>query len=576
MIKRIILFIFFINCFSLNAQVAGGNIIDTKDLLQMDLSSQIDNDRLLKNDAMPIGNMINPDYYYIGPDDILSMQVLPSIPNPKLIYVSPDGSILIPRMGVLNIKGMTLSQAKDTINKIITKNNPNAQVFITLRDTRRCLVNIKGNVFSPTIYTLPAAYQVSTAISFANRFSTKDGNTSLVYMESVLKIREKKKDNEKLFSNSGLAMSSEYWRRNVQLLRNDGTSQIIDLEKAVINNEPSLDPYIREGDVIIVPYDKEVYPVISISGAVTRPIILPFKEGDKTSELLKYGYGFADEADLDNIYLLLPISGKRIKLEVDKNNTLLSEDFQLEAGSKIIVGVKREYHQPKFGTVSIQGYIKNPGTYLIELNKTKIKEIVEQAGGFLEDAYLPLARVYRRQEINSTLIDPRKEIFETFQYSDLKSEDTTRFFIDIQYKKPIVAVDFEQLYNNNSDKDNAVLQDGDIISIPSTPGYIEVMGQVKNPGIVEFVEGKNMLWYINRAGGFAEGSEDFRARIIKGRTNAWIEGSENIIVNAGDKIYVPRVPDEPTTVRLQRYIVYVSIFTTFLGLLNFLTPFFNK
>lgn len=576
MIKRIILFIFFINCFSLNAQVAGGNIIDTKDLLQMDLSSQIDNDRLLKNDAMPIGNMINPDYYYIGPDDILSVQVLPSIPNPKLIYVSPDGSILIPRMGVLNIKGMTLSQAKDTINKIITKNNPNAQVFITLRDTRRCLVNIKGNVFSPTIYTLPAAYQVSTAISFANRFSTKDGNTSLVYMESVLKIREKKKDNEKLFSNSGLAMSSEYWRRNVQLLRNDGTSQIIDLEKAVINNEPSLDPYIREGDVIIVPYDKEVYPVISISGAVTRPIILPFKEGDKTSELLKYGYGFADEADLDNIYLLLPISGKRIKLEVDKNNTLLSEDFQLEAGSKIIVGVKREYHQPKFGTVSIQGYIKNPGTYLIELNKTKIKEIVEQAGGFLEDAYLPLARVYRRQEINSTLIDPRKEIFETFQYSDLKSEDTTRFFIDIQYKKPIVAVDFEQLYNNNSDKDNAVLQDGDIISIPSTPGYIEVMGQVKNPGIVEFVEGKNMLWYINRAGGFAEGSEDFRARIIKGRTNAWIEGSENIIVNAGDKIYVPRVPDEPTTVRLQRYIVYVSIFTTFLGLLNFLTPFFNK
>ncbi len=566
--NKLILIIIILNLVSIKAQVAGGNVIDTKDLLQVDLGSQIDNDKLLKNDAMPIGNMIDPNFYYVGSEDILSIQVIPSMPNPKLMYVSPDGSVLIPRLGVLNIKGMTLAQAKDTITKLIIKSNPNAQVFLTLRDTRRCLVNIKGNVFAPTIYTLPAAYQVSTAISFANRFSTKESSMSVVYMESVLKIREKKKDQEKLFSNSGLPVESEYWRRNVQLLRNDGTSQIIDLEKAVINNDPSLDPYIREGDVIVVPFEKDIYPLISVTGSVVRPIILPYKKGDKVSELIKYGYGFTDDADLNNIILLQPISGKRIKIEVDKNHNYVGQDFELEPGAKLIVGTIQDFHQPKYGTVSVLGYVNKPGTYLIELNKTKVREIIDQAGGFTEEAYLPLARIYRRQEINSTLIDPRKEIFETMQYSDLKSDDTTRFFIDIQYKKPIVAADFNQLYNNNSEKDNVLLQDGDIISVPSSPGYVEVMGQVKNPGIVEFSEGKNMLWYINRAGGFAEGSEDFRARIVRGRTNVWIEGDQNTIVNAGDRIYVPRVPDEPTTVKLQRYTVYASIIATISGLLN--------
>ena len=573
--RNLIIFLLFFSIIKLNAQVAGGSAFDTKDLLQFDLGSQLDGDRMMQANAMPVGNMIDPNYYYIGPDDVISIQVLPSMPTPKTMSVSPDGSVLIPRLGVLNLKGMTLAQAKDTITKVIIKNNPNAQVFLALRNTRSCIINIKGNVFAPTIYTLPAAYQVSTAISFANRFSTKESNMSVVHMESVLKIREKKKDQEKLFQKSGIAQESEFWRRNVQLLRNDGTSQIIDLEKAVIKNDPSLDPYIREGDVIIVPFESEVYSTISISGSVTRPIILPYKKGDMASELLMYGYGFTDDVDLDNIFLFQPISGQKIKLLVDDNNRLLSQDVELEPNAKIIVPSKQEAQIPKFGTVSIQGYVNKPGSYLIELNKTKVKDVIEQAGGFSSDAYLPLARIYRRQEINSTLVDPRKEIFETMQYSDLKADDTTRFFIDIQYKKPILAMDFDKLFNDNSEQDNVILQDGDIISIPSSPGYVEVMGQVKNPGIVEFVEGKNMLWYINRAGGFAEGSEDFRARIIRGRTNAWIEGDEKTIVNAGDRIYVPRTPDEPTSIKLQRYAVYASIISTFGFIVSILITLLN-
>ena len=75
-----------------------------------------------------------------------------------------------------------------------------------------------------------------------------------------------------------------------------------------------------------------------------------------------------------------------------------------------------------------------------------------------------------------------------------------------------------------------------------------------------------MDWYVERAGGYAEGSESHRARIIRGRTQVWLEGTEEVFVFAGDQIYVPRIPDEPTTVKLQKYAVYSSIAAT-VGLL---------
>jgi protein involved in polysaccharide export with SLBB domain len=569
-IKLILLIVFaIITSEKLYNQVAGGNnILEGSGLLQTEVGGQLSDDKMLQTETLPIGNTINADYYIMGPGDMLSLQVFPFMASPKNVYVTPDCSILLPRIGELNLLNMTLTQVRDTISKLYQKANQSAKAFVTLRDARKCLINIKGNVTTPSIYTLPASYQVSTAITFANRFSNKESEISLTQMESVLKIQERQKEAERLFSSSGLALESQFWRRNIKILHNDGTSQIVDLEKATVLRDPSSDPFIKEGDEIIVPYDDQYYSEISISGAVVRPVMVPYKKGDKASLLLKFGYGLTDDVNIHDVKLFLPGSGKEINLKIDSTMHLLSQDYNLEPGSKIIVGQFNNFEPPQYGTVTVKGNIKSPGSYLIKLRETRLKEIIERAGGFTEKAYLPLAKVMRRQERTSTLVDPRKEIYETFQYSDLKSDDTNRFYLDIQYKKPIVASDINSLYNNNTEIDNVMLQDGDIIIIPASPGYIEVMGQVKNPGIVEFQEGKSMSWYIERTGGYAEGSEKNRARIIRGRTNVWIEGNEETLVFAGDRIYVPRIPDEPTSLKLQRYAVYAGILSTVVYIIN--------
>jgi protein involved in polysaccharide export with SLBB domain len=340
------------------------------------------------------------------------------------------------------------------------------------------------------------------------------------------------------------------------------------LERAIFEKDINNDPYVREGDQIIVPFDQQYFNQISITGAITRPVVLPYKPFDKVSLLLKFGYGLTDDADLDNVFVFMPDSKKRIKLTIDRQLNLLSEDFELEPGSTIIVGQSLSYKKSDYGTVSVKGFVKSPGNYLIKLGETRLKDMIDISGGFTNDAYLPLGRIIRRDYKQQSLSDPRQETYETMQYSDLKMDDTVRYYIDMKYKQPLVSTDFVELFENNSDIHNVLLYDGDVIEIPNNPGKVRVFGQVKNPGFVEFQPGQNMKWYVERAGGFAEGSQPYRARVIRGRTQVWLEGADEVVVYAGDQIYVPRVPDEPTTVKLQRYAVLASIVATVGSLIN--------
>lgn len=558
-----ILFVILLLPFSaLQSQVAGLSNIEAKEMLQTEMDNSLDGVSL---ESMPVGNAINPDYYFVGPGDVLTIQIFPIQTNPRSLTISPDYTVLLPRYGEVSIKDLTLTEVRDTISKLYAAKISGARAYINMKEARKCMVNIKGNVLSPAIYTLPSSYQVSTAISFANQLGKMAG-IPIVAVEALLQVQEKQREADRLFSETGIPAKPVYWSRNVTLLRNDGTSLQVDLERAVFENDINNDPYVKEGDQIIVPFDQQYFNQISISGAVTRPIVLPYKSKDKASLLLKFGYGLTDDADLSNVFIFMPESKKRIKLSIDKQLNLLSEDFEIEPGSTIIIGQKLSYKKTDYGTVSVKGFVHSPGNYLIKLGETRLKDIIEMAGGFTEDAYLPLGRIVRRDFKQQSLSDPRQETYETMQYSDLKMDDTVRYYIDMKYKQPLVSTDFYEVFKKNSDIHNVLLYDGDVIEVPDNPGKVRVFGQVKNPGFVEFQPGKTMNWYVERAGGYAEGSQSFRARVIRGRTQVWLEGAEDVEVFAGDQIYVPRVPDEPTTVKLQRYAVYSSIAAT-VGLL---------
>ncbi|MGE5480610.1 MAG: SLBB domain-containing protein [Chloroflexota bacterium] len=548
--------------------------------LQKELQTLTPTDMQGQNEY-PVSSYINPAKYRLGPGDVLFYFIFPIDPAGKQIIVNADNTVIFPRIGSINVNGKTLTQLQDTLASIYKERNPDARVSLSIKRPRVCFVTISGNILFPSSYTLPANYRVSTLYELANQMQ-QNQILDVNRVQSIIRKREEQNIMTQRFEEQGIASNAVYHTRNIKVLHIDGSSNDVDFEKAAAMNDPDFDPYLREGDRVIVPFEKEEFPIISIYGAVTRPHIAHFKSGDKASMLLKFGYGGTEDVDTTNVMLTLPVSAKQIYLNVDRHLNLLGQDYELEPGSLILVGrIKGIEERP--GIVTVKGEVEKPGIFLITPGM-RLKDAVSAAGGFKPHASLSLAHIVRDELQDNSAKNYLDEAKRTYQYSDLKLEDTVRFFYDVNFSKPYVACDFVAAYSTSNKPDsikaaeinNIPIQDRDIIVVPRNPGRVYIFGQIANPGYIEFVPNQTIDWYIARAGGGAPSSETDRARIIRGRTEVWLEGKEGVYVQDGDKIYVPRVPDEPAYMKLQRMGVWIGILGATVGLLQLLLNVYNS
>ena len=560
----LVFLLLFILCYNTRSQFKGFPSDQTDKLMQEDISSKISQDKLSGTEKFPIGNIVMPDYYKVGPGDILIMQNLTASISNEVLTVTPENTLLIPRVGIISVTGMTLTELRKKIISTIKTQNPNAVVAVSLYQPRNIIVNFSGNVVNTGTFTLPASYRVSTALQIANQIMANKQSPQEI--SEILSINQKKKNKEKYFENSGLPALFNFINRNINVIHLDGTTIIADLEAAKATTDLKYDPYLQEGDLIIVPNEPENFPEISISGAVIRPCRMPFKRNDKLNMLLKFGYGLKDDADINNIYLVNS-DGAKEKISVDSNLNLLSGNIDLKPGASVFVG-QLSGKIYKTGIVAVSGNVANPGTYSITPGETKLTDVVTRAGGFTEDAYLPLSYVMRKERENNNDYSPNRIISENFQYSDLSLQDTTRFFLDITNRKPYVSCDFVAAFKQNSTKDNIALQDGDMIVVPSNPKNVYVYGQVSKPGYILYQPGKPLEWYIESAGGYAISAEKSKSRIIDGKTKVWKKYNDNISINAGDEIYVPKPSDQPPGTEIQQYALIVSIISSLALIIN--------
>ncbi len=521
-------------------------------------------------ELLPVGNVIFPEAYFVGPNDLLAIQILPMESFATPVYITSENTIVLQRFGEINVNGFTLKEVRDSITKLVLGRTPNASVNISLLKPRNVIVTIRGNVIMPGTYTLPASYSVSTAIKMANQIrTTASSSISSDEQSAALRLQEQERERERTFSETGVPINTTYSTRNIRIIRANGIATTVDIERANATKSPIYNPFICEGDDIFVPFESNIdYPVISIVGEVLRPITVVYKKGDKLSHLLKMGYGITEEADLDNIYLY-DDNTSPTKITVDTACNLLSQDQLITPGSVVIVGTKNIKQYKRTGIVSVKGEVINPNIYIIHPGVTRLKDIIKQAGGFTDKAYLPRSYIGRRDNQQNERIAPKRLYMEYFQLSDLTMEDTTRFLMDVDLKRPTVSCDFNAAFNQNSESDNVVLQDGDVIFVGSNKGKVTVFGQVKKPGVIEYIPNKTLEWYVEQAGGCAAGAKINRARIIRSNTKVWEEGFEDsIIVNDGDEIYVPRSPDIPPSLELQKWAAISGMLGTLAGIIS--------
>ncbi len=518
--------------------------------------------------GFPVDNVVSAEHYYLGPGDVLLLQRIDAISSPgEPLVVTPENTLILPRYGELDLRNKTLAQVRQEIRDSVARRLPGVRVFVSLQRPRTVYVTIKGGVQKPGLYAFPASMTVSTAVRIADG---KLVNTTQEQLVQGSKLPTPEQIEAAAMSSIDNQYVGGYSERNIQVLHRDGSTDIADGIRAQVMGDPSSDKLLREGDDIYVPRAGQQASLISISGAVRRSVVVPFRSGDRTSFLLRLSYGLADNADSSRV-LLIDRSGGRTPIDVAAamNGT---NDRELMPGSSIIVEEKVQTADAQ-STVAITGQVQSPGTYVISLGTTRLRDIIGQAGGFTSRASLPLSYVLRNDQAdgqNQRTLD----YYLNIQKTSLTILDTMRYKLDMQMRRPVVSTDFVAAFERNSEVDNVVLQNGDVIVVPETPKNVFVFGQVIKPGYIAFEPGKTMDWYIARAGGYASDADEERTRIVKARTKLWIEGEDYVFVEAGDEIYVPRPMELPPGLTEQRYSTIAAFGGILVGLAGIIANIF--
>lgn len=535
--------------------------LGTESLLDQSLQASVASGEATKG-MYPVDNVVSAEHYYVGPGDILLMQKIDALslgPGEPLI-VSPENTLVLPRFGEIALRNKTLAQVRQEIQDSVTRRLPGSRVFITLQRPRTVYITIKGNVAKPGLYAFPASMSVSTAVNIANGNLISEAQKNLPQTTSFPSQRDV--ENIAMSASVKGQYVGSYSDRNILVLHKNGTSVVADAIRAQVMGDPAANQMLREGDEVYVPYADESYSLISISGAVYRPAIIPYRPGDKASFLLKLSYGLTEKADNTKVYIVTE-NGTRIPVNV-ADALAGSNDPELTAGSSIVVEEKSQSTGERV-TVAVIGNVQRPGTYEITPGTTRLRNVIEQVGGFTSEAYLPLAYILRRGMV-SYQEKGDIDFYRNLQTSSLSLLDTARYKLDLQMRRPVVSVDFDAAFNRKSEADNVLLQNGDVIVVPESPKNVYVFGQVAKPGYIAYEPGKTMEWYIERVGGYAIDADEDRARIIKARTRLWVEGNDDVAVEAGDEIYVPRPIELPPGIAEQRYSTIASFGGILIGL----------
>ena len=179
------------------------------------------------------------------------------------------------------------------------------------------------------------------------------------------------------------------------------------MEYITISLDNDLDKELQPGDQLNI-YDNTTYTnagEVRVNGAVKKPFGTTYDPSLTLHDLLTMAGGFEVGAAYDRVEVFrLNMTEKKssfdvITLEVDEDYNPKS-DFQLQPFDQIVVRMTPDFTTGR--TVEINGRVKYPGVYMLDDNKTQLWQIIEMAGGLLDDAD-PYARVFRTENARGSI-----------------------------------------------------------------------------------------------------------------------------------------------------------------------------
>jgi len=435
---------------------------------------------------------IDPDHYVVGPGDRFLFLVTGPTEVEAPVVVDPEGRVYLPYVGVVDVGGVTLTEARERIDEAAMKVYSNVTLDLVLTALRQFKVHVTGAVRRPGSYPATAVTRVSELVEMAGGILEK---------ASV---------------------------RRVELRRGDDL-RFVDLAGFALGGRLERNPTVTDGEVVRVPMRMHT---VYVSGAVENPGAYDPLPGERLSSLISALGGLAANVD----------SSAVLRSSFTSTTETVETTFAYvpgggEAHDPLLADGDRFFfrERPDFlrsAEVFVYGAVRFPGRYPIPVDGASLRDVVARAGGATARANLAAAHVQRPIErfvAGRSVVEASDEVF------DRQLVDEQR--ADLEADSAFVAVDFRELLAGEGPP--VIVRDGDIVHVPEERYEVRVLGQVKAPGVYPFDPDRSVSSYIDLAGGYDKDADKGRTRMgrFAGAPMARAGGGDD--VTSGSVIFVP-------------------------------------
>jgi len=446
---------------------------------------------------------VDAEEYKIGPGDKFLISINGLDENQFFATVNPEGVLYLPRTGSVDVNNESLKNAKLKIEKLIRKYYKSVDIFVSLAEFRKIKVTLVGDVKASSTMVVTS-------------------NSRLVDLINI---------------SAGLSQTANL--RHIKITSSSGNVRYYDLLSFLRNGENRNNPFLNAGDVVSI---EKSDVTVAIYGRVKYPGSYEFIEGETVAGLLALAGGVYENAVTDSIEIIrFDKDNKTQKSLYCSFSELKQNNLTLAKYDKIVVREKPDYMLDR--VVQVNGLVKYPGLYKIVENKTTLKEVLNQTGGFRENASLKDATLSRKE--GSTETDPEFDRLKNIPRNEMTDDEYDYLKSKSRQRKGLVITNVEELILKNDESENVVLKNGDVINVPEVKNYVIMLGQVVNPGNIVYEKGLNYKDYIKIAGGYGWRASKGDVRIIKANTGEWVDADESIAIKPGDTIWIPEDPPGP-------------------------------
>lgn len=202
--------------------------------------------------------------YTLGPGDGVEISISGNENKFYRLNLDLAGGLLIPEIGELSLGELSLREANNKLNSVISQKYIGSEASISVKSPGLKRISVVGAVKNPGSYVVNPFTSIADAIIYAG----------------------------------GLIDGASL--RKIEVNSLDGSKKVVDLYEFLVFGNQNENLVLKNGDSLFLPVSTMF---LEINGEVNRPMVYEYLEDSSVADIVKYSLGFTRKSDDKKIFI---------------------------------------------------------------------------------------------------------------------------------------------------------------------------------------------------------------------------------------------------------------------------------